>query len=111
MMAPAADFRRVPKIERWCQTLKKRILLGNKDLRGDLDAHIGDFVEHYNSGRYHESLKNPTAADVYFGRSQNNLAQREWIKRKTIQKRRMQYLSFRKPLALASHQTRYQPTQ
>ena len=85
--------------------------MGNKDLPGDLEAHIGDFVELYNNGRDHEILRKPTAADVYFGRSQNNLAQREWIKRKTIQKRRMQYLSFRKPLALASHQTRYQPTQ
>ena len=55
--------------ERWHQTLKNRILLENYHLPGDLEAHIGNFVEHYNHRRYHESLKNLTPADVYFGRS------------------------------------------
>jgi transposase InsO family protein len=36
------------KIERWHQTLKNRILLENYYLRGDLDATIGRFVDHYN---------------------------------------------------------------
>ena len=78
------------KIERWHQTLKNRILLENYYLPGDLDAHIGNFVEHYNHRRYHESLKNLTPADVYFGRGQTILLQRERIKRNTIQKRRLQ---------------------
>ena len=39
-----------------------RILLENYYLPGDLEAHIGDFVEHYNHCRYHESLKNLTPA-------------------------------------------------
>ena len=56
------------KIERWHQTLKNRILLENYYLPGDLEAHIERFVEHYNHRRYHESLKNLTPADVYFGR-------------------------------------------
>src|SRR5271168_1939610 len=79
------------KIERWHQTLKNRILLENYYLPGDLDAHIGRFVEHYNHARYHESLKNLTPADVYFGRSQTILLQRERIKRDTIRKRRLQH--------------------
>lgn len=79
------------KIERWHQTLKNRILLENYYLPGDLKAHIGRFVEHYNHRRYHESLKNLTPADVYFGRGQTILLQRERIKRDTIQKRRLQH--------------------
>ena len=75
------------KIERWHQTLKNRILLENYYLPGDLEAQIGCFVEHYNHRRYHESLNNLTPADVYFGRGQTILLQRERIKRDTIRKR------------------------
>ena len=71
------------KIERWHQTLKNRILLENYFLPGDLEAQIAAFVEHYNHRRYHESLDNLTPADVYFGRGQTILLQRERIKRKT----------------------------
>jgi hypothetical protein len=65
------------KIERWHQTLKNRILLENYYLPGDLEAHIGRFVEHYNHQRYHESLNNLTPADVYFGRGQSILQMRK----------------------------------
>ena len=78
------------KIERWHQTLKNRILLDNYYLPGDLEAHIHRFVEHYNHQRYHESLQNLTPADVYFGRGQTILLQRERIKRDTIKQRRLQ---------------------
>ena len=81
------------KIERWHQTLKNRILLENYYLPGDLEAHIGRFVEHYNHARYHESLKNLTPADVYFGRAQTILNMRERVKRQTIQHRRLQHQS------------------
>jgi putative transposase len=80
------------KIERWHQTLKNRILLENYYLPGDLEAHIGRFVAHYNHRRYHESLRNLTPADVYFGRGQTILLQRERIKRETIRMRRLQHL-------------------
>jgi putative transposase len=79
------------KIERWHQTLKNRILLENYFLPGDLEAQIVAFVEHYNHRRYHESLHNLTPADVYFGRGQTILLQRERIKRKTIERRRLQH--------------------
>ena len=79
------------KIERWHQTLKNRILLENYYLPGDLEAQINRFVEHYNHSRYHESLKNLTPADVYFGRGQTILFQRERIKRDTIKLRRLQH--------------------
>ena len=79
------------KIERWHQTLKNRILLENYFLPGDLERQIEGFVEHYNHERYHESLKNVTPADVYFGRAQSILNRRERIKKKTIEYRRLQY--------------------
>jgi transposase InsO family protein len=79
------------KIERWHQTLKNRILLENYFLPGDLKGQIGKFISHYNHRRYHESLQNLTPADVYFGRGQSILQQRERIKRNTISQRRLQY--------------------
>jgi len=79
------------KIERWHQTLKNRILLENYFLPGDLRQQIETFIDHYNHHRYHESLKNLTPADVYFGRGQSILERRERTKRKTIEHRRLQY--------------------
>ncbi|NOX94104.1 MAG: IS3 family transposase [Alphaproteobacteria bacterium] len=79
------------KIERWHQTLKNRILLENYFLPGDLEAQIEAFVEHYNHQRYHESLNNVTPADVYFGRDKTILQQRERIKRKTLEARRLHH--------------------
>jgi len=79
------------KIERWHQTLKNRILLENYYLPGDLQAQIEAFVADYNYRRYHESIDNLTPADVYFGRGQTILLQRERIKRQTITQRRLQH--------------------
>src|SRR5918998_1061997 len=60
------------KIERWHLTLKNRILL-----------------EHYNHARAHESLSNLTPADVYFGRGEAILLERERIKRQPLAHRRL----------------------
>jgi len=79
------------KIERWHQTLKNRILLENYFYPGDLEAQIQAFIEHYNHQRFHESLKNVTPADAYFGRANAILEKRERIKRQTIQNRRLQH--------------------
>jgi transposase InsO family protein len=82
------------KIERWHRTLKNRILLENYYyLPGDLEAQIARFVQHYNHRRYHESLRNLTPADVYFGRGQTILLERERIKRDTIKQRRLKHRS------------------
>src|ERR1700720_3767012 len=77
------------KIERWHQTLKNRILLENYYLPGRLEAQIEAFVVDYNHLRYHESIGNLTPADVYFGRGQTILIERERIKRQTIANRRL----------------------
>ena len=79
------------KIERWHQTLKSRILLENYYLPGDLEQQIDAFVAHYNHVRYHESLDNLTPADVYFGRAETILTERQRIKRVTIANRRLQH--------------------
>jgi putative transposase len=79
------------KIERWHQTLKNRILLEHYYLPGDLEAQIDAFVGHYNHCRYHESLGNLTPADVYFGRGQTILLNRERIKRQTFEQRRLRH--------------------
>ena len=79
------------KIERWHQTLKNRILLENYFLPGDLERQIEAFVEHYNHRRHHEGLGNVTPADAYFGRASAIIEQRERIKQKTIEYRRLQH--------------------
>jgi transposase InsO family protein len=79
------------KIERWHQTLKNRILLDNYFFPADLEAQIEAFVQHYNHQRYHERINDLTPADVYFGRGQAILKQRERTKRKTMETRRLQY--------------------
>lgn len=79
------------KIERWHQTLKNHILLENYFLPSDLKAQIKAFVDHFNDQRDHESLSNVTPSDVYFGRDKAILQQRERIKRKTFEARRLHH--------------------
>jgi hypothetical protein len=52
---------------------------------------VAAFVAHYNHARYHESLGNLTPADVYFGRAETILLERERIKRQTLANRRLQH--------------------
>ena len=68
-----------------------RILLEHYYLPGDLERQVAAFVGHYNHARYHESLDNLTPADVYFGRAEAVLLERERIKRQTIANRRLQH--------------------
>lgn len=72
------------KIERWHQSMKNRVLLENYFLPGHLERAIGEFVEHYNHRRYHDSLKNLTPADVYAGRGAAILKRRAENKRRAI---------------------------
>jgi putative transposase len=73
------------------QTLKNRILLENYYLPSDLEGEIEGFIADYNYRRYHESIDNLTPADVYCGRGQTILFERERIKRQTIANRRLQH--------------------
>ena len=76
------------KIERYHRSMKNQILLENYYLPGQLEQRLAEFVDYYNSRRYHESLSNLTPADVYFGRGQTILTRREKTKLKTIELRR-----------------------
>ena len=76
------------KIERWHRSMKNQILLENYYLPGELKAALQTFVDYYNHERYHESLKNLTPADVFYGRGQEILDQREKIKLATLAMRR-----------------------
>ena len=79
------------KNERWHQTMKNRILLNNYYLPRELEEQVDAFVDDYNLRRLHESLNNLTPADVYFGRGQAILEERERIKKLTIHNRRLQH--------------------
>jgi len=63
-------------------------------LPGELEQRLAEFVDYYNSRRYHESLNNLTPADVYFGRGPAILLRRENVKLKTIEGRRRLHHSF-----------------
>jgi len=76
------------KIERWHRSMKNQILLENYYLPGQLESAIDSFVAYYNHERYHESLKNLTPADVYYGRGAQVLNTRQEIKRRTLDERR-----------------------
>lgn len=71
------------KIER-CRLTTKNLFVA-----GDLEREIEAFIEHHNRHRYHESLDNPTPADLDFGRGQAILTQRERTKHKAIKRRRL----------------------
>ena len=79
------------KIERWHQTMKNRILLEHYYLPEPLQAALTAFVDYYNHRRYHESLGNLTPADVYFGRDQAIIEERNNIKLQTLKNRRLEY--------------------
>jgi hypothetical protein len=79
------------KIKRYHRSLKNVLLLDNYYCPEDLKAQIAAFVGYYNHQRYHESLGNVTPADAYQGRAAAILAQRDAIKRRTIQERRATY--------------------
>lgn len=76
------------KIERWHRSLKNRILLEHYYLPEELKRQVEVFIENYNTRRYHESLNNLTPEDVWLGRGETILKQRERIKAKTMRLRK-----------------------
>jgi putative transposase len=80
------------KIERYHRSMKSVVKLNTFYFPWELEQAIADFVAYYNTVRYHESLDNVTPADVYFGRQQEVLTQREIIKQRTLHQRRRHHL-------------------
>lgn len=76
------------KIERFHRTMKNVILLNHYFLAEELEAELARFIEYYNYHRVHESLGNVTPADVYLGRREKILSEREEIKRQTLARRK-----------------------
>jgi transposase InsO family protein len=87
------------KIERYHRSMKSIVKLDNYYYPWVLEEAIANFVEYYNHHRYHESLDNLTPADMFFGRAEQILTQREEVKRRTLQERRNHH--FQQMLALA----------
>jgi transposase InsO family protein len=76
------------KIERYHRSMKSVVKLNTFFFPWELEQAVADFVVYYNTQRYHESLDNLTPEDVYLGRKEEVLTQRERIKQQTLQQRR-----------------------
>ena len=73
--------------------MKNVVKLENYYFPGELKLAVKNLVAYYNNERYHESLKNVTPADVYFGRRFEVLSERSKIKRRTMERRKKGYLA------------------
>ncbi len=80
------------KIERYHRSMNNVVKLENYYFPWELEAAIGEWVEHYNHKRYHESLDNVMPADVYQGRRNDILDQRALTKSRTLSQRKIHNL-------------------
>lgn len=62
------------KIERWHRTMKDKILLEHYYMLSELESRIGEFINQYNTRRYHESLNYLTPEGVWLGRGEPSLS-------------------------------------
>ncbi len=76
------------KIERYHRSMKNLLLLEHYYSPEELITRISEWVEYYNYFRYHESLNNLLPVDVFLGRKQQKLKEREIVKKQSIEKRR-----------------------
>jgi len=83
------------KIERFHRSMKNEVKLQHYYFPDELKLEIARFIDYYNNHRYHESLKNVTPADVYFGRQEKILDRRAEVKRRTLELRKRQNLSLK----------------
>ena len=65
------------------------ILLENHYLPGALEAATGDFIDHHNNHRCHESIGNVTPDDACFGRADAIISERRRVKEMTTKRRRL----------------------
>lgn len=83
------------KIERYHRTMKNVVKLDHYFAPDELKKALGEFIHNYNHYRYHESLENLTPADVYFGRGDMILEERQRIKQQTINNRKKMYFQMK----------------
>jgi transposase InsO family protein/transposase-like protein len=87
------------KIERYHRSMKNVVKLDNYYYPEQLKDALKQFVYYYNHQRYHESLNNLTPADVYYGRGDAILKERERIKQMTFERRKKRYLQQKRNLS------------
>lgn len=77
------------KIERWHKSLKSKVCLNVYECPSDLRSALENYINYYNTERYHEALENVTPDDVFFGRRDEILEMREKKKIANLAKRKM----------------------
>ena len=90
------------KIERYHRSMKNVIKLDNYYLPGHLENEIAKWVKYYNNERLHESLDNVTPADMYFGKKEKILTERQIIKQETLAERKRINLKSQRQEVLAN---------
>jgi len=76
------------KIERYHRSAKEKINLFVYESSDELGKEVGNFIDYYNTRRYHEALGNVTPEDVYFGRRESIFERRQVLKNKTLENRK-----------------------
>lgn len=76
------------KIERYHKSLKSVVKLHIYDCPNSLKREVGMFISHYNKNRYHESLGNVTPDDVFYGRREKIVKERDEKRRLTFMRRK-----------------------
>jgi len=76
------------KIERYHRSLKSKVKLVTWSAPSPLAAEINDFINYYNSKRYHEALGNVAPDDVYYGRREAIIKKRKEVKIQTMKRRK-----------------------
>lgn len=79
------------KIERYHRSMKNVVKLHHYYSPSELKEAIENWVNYYNTERYHESLGNLTPDDIYYGRGEEILKRRKEIKTRTMAERRQNY--------------------
>ncbi|MCF8059310.1 MAG: integrase core domain-containing protein [Bacteriovoracaceae bacterium] len=76
------------KIERYHKSLKSKVKLYVYSCPNELKSEVDKVINFYNQSRYHESLGNVTPDEVFYGRREKIIKEREEKRRLTIMRRK-----------------------